>query len=304
MGLSISRLHSCQRGSSGTGNEEGTTTRAHPNSNVGGGHRTLFVLVTFSIHAQELPVFRASTDVVIVPVTVTDRSGRFVAGLTADQFEISDAGARRAITQFSVERVPISLGILLDISGSMASDPKARAVGDARWADTCRALELLVTRLDCDTFADAARYGRLWVALAGDVPVGFALVKMLGDDLPHLDEVDVEPAHGRRGLGTALVQAVCEWATASGFSMLTLTTFRGVPWNLPFYARLGIVEVPRDLLCPELAVVVSEEAARGLAPENTRCHGLSMRVVRDLTTISGARAIAGPGARQQLPSRC
>ena len=71
-----------------------------------------------------------------------------MAGLTADQFEISDAGARHAITQFSVERVPISLGILLDLSGSMASDPKARAAGDARWADTRRALELLVTRLD------------------------------------------------------------------------------------------------------------------------------------------------------------
>ena len=120
---------------------------------------------------------------------------------------------------------------------------------------------------DCDTFADAARCGRLWVALAGDMPVGFALVEMLADDLPHLDEMDIEPAHGRRGLGTALVQAVCEWATASGFSALTLTTFRGVPWNLPFYARLGFVEVPRDLLRPELALVVSEEAARGLAPE-------------------------------------
>lgn len=105
------------------------------------------------------------------------------------------------------------------------------------------------------------------MALAGDAPVGFALVEMLADDLPHLDEVDVEPSHGRRGLGTALVQAVCEWATASGFSMLTLTTFRAVPWNLPFYARLGFVEIPRDLLRPELAAVVSDEAARGLAPE-------------------------------------
>ncbi len=118
-----------------------------------------------------------------------------------------------------------------------------------------------------DAFADASRDGRLWVALTGDTPVGFALVKMLADDLPHLDEVDVEPCHGRRGLGTALVQTVCEWATASGFSMLTLTTFRAVPWNLPFYARLGFVEVPRDQLRPELTAVVSREAARGLAPE-------------------------------------
>src|SRR5918995_2414503 len=99
-------------------------------------------------HAQELPVFRSDSTVVVVPVTVTDRSGRFVPGLTADQFEISDGGSRRAITQFSAERVPVSLGILLDISGSMTSDPKARAADDARWADTRRALEVLVERLN------------------------------------------------------------------------------------------------------------------------------------------------------------
>jgi Ca-activated chloride channel homolog len=98
--------------------------------------------------AQDLPVFRAAADVVVVPVTVTDRSGRFVRGLTADQFEIRDGGDRRVITQFSAERVPVSLAVLLDISGSMASDPKAALTDDARWADTRRALELLVKRFD------------------------------------------------------------------------------------------------------------------------------------------------------------
>ena len=49
--------------------------------------------------------------------------------------------------------------------------------------------------------------------------------------------------------------------------MLTLTTFRAVPWNMAFYARLGFVEIPRGLLRPELAAVVFDEAARGLAPE-------------------------------------
>src|SRR5713101_5402037 len=84
------------------------------------------------------------------------------------------------------------------------------------------------------------------------------------DDLPHLEELDVDPSHGRRGLGTALVRAVCEWATVSGYVVLTLTTFRAVPWNLPFYARLGFVEIPRETLRPELSAVISEEAHRGL----------------------------------------
>jgi N-acetylglutamate synthase-like GNAT family acetyltransferase len=96
--------------------------------------------------------------------------------------------------------------------------------------------------------------------------VGFALVKMLADDLPHLEEIDVHPSHGRRGLGTALVRKVCEWATLRGHVMLTLTTFRAAAWNLPFYVRLGFEEIPRETLRPELAAVVSEEAHRGLDP--------------------------------------
>jgi Ca-activated chloride channel family protein len=107
-----------------------------------------FFLFPFSFHAQTLPVFRSDSTVVVVPVTVTERSGHFVSGLTAADFELSDGGTRREIVQFSTERVPVSLGILLDISGSMATDAKARAADDARWADTRRALELLVQRLD------------------------------------------------------------------------------------------------------------------------------------------------------------
>lgn len=104
--------------------------------------------LSLPLAAQELPVFKATTESVVVPVTVTDRSGHFVSGLTAADFDLSDGGTRRDITQFSTERVPVSLGILLDISGSMATDAKTRALDDARWADTRRALELLVQRLD------------------------------------------------------------------------------------------------------------------------------------------------------------
>lgn len=127
---------------------------------------------------------------------------------------------------------------------------------------------VLAETTDERTFADAARDGRLWVASTECVPVGFALVKMLADDLLHLEEIDVDPSHGRRGLGTALVNAVCEWATDSGYALLTLTTFRTVPWNLPFYARMGFAEIPRETLRPELAAVVSEEADRGLDPHS------------------------------------
>jgi GNAT superfamily N-acetyltransferase len=124
-----------------------------------------------------------------------------------------------------------------------------------------------------DDFREAQRAGLLWVALAGDspdenTPVGFALVEMLAADLPHLEELDVDPAHGRRGHGTALVRAVCAWAAGAGYAEITLTTFRTVPWNMPFYARLGFEEVPPPELRAEVAAVVRDEAARGLDPES------------------------------------
>lgn len=116
-------------------------------------------------------------------------------------------------------------------------------------------------------FAHAAERGLLWVALAGDTPVGFALVEMLADGRPHLEEMDVHPAHGRLGLGTALVRAVLRWVVHSGYETLTLTTFRDVPWNLPFYARLGFIELPQQEFSPELLTVVEGEARRGLDPK-------------------------------------
>ena len=109
--------------------------------------------------------------------------------------------------------------------------------------------------------------GRLWVALDGDRPVGFAHVEMLAPDLPHLEEIDVHPEHGRRGIGAALVRTVCEWVARSGYREITLTTFRDVPWNMPFYARLGFEELSADDVRPEVAAVVRNEAARGLDPE-------------------------------------
>lgn len=139
---------------------------------------SLFVL-PFSLYAQALPLFRSDSSVVVVPVTVTDSSGRFVPNLTVDQFDVSDGGSRRPITQFSAERVPVSLGILLDISGSMATDPKARAIDDARWADTRRALELLVQRLNprdevfFAAFADRVELAVPWTHEHDRVPRAF-----------------------------------------------------------------------------------------------------------------------------------
>ncbi len=92
----------------------------------------------------------------------------------------------------------------------------------------------------------AQEEGTLWVALGPDgEPVGFARA-VVADRRAHLAELDVLPAHGRRGVGTALVRVVEDWAYSSGISEITLTTYRDLPWNAPFYARLGYAVVPES----------------------------------------------------------
>ena len=112
----------------------------------------------------------------------------------------------------------------------------------------------------------ARRLGRLWVVLAGDEPVGFAHVVVHERGVAHLEEVDVHPDHGRRGLGRRLVQTVCAWATSHGFDAVTLTTFREPPWNMPFYARLGFEPIAPHAVSVALRSVVDDEMRRGLDP--------------------------------------
>ena len=60
--------------------------------------------------------------------------------------------------------------------------------------------------------------------------------------------------------------AICAWAADAGYRAVTLTTFRDVPFNGPFYTRLGFEEVPADQLSPSLRTVLDHEAQRGLDP--------------------------------------
>ena len=73
-----------------------------------------------------MPRFRGGIDLVSVTATVTGGDGRFVADLRQEDFSVYEDGKRQTLTQFTRERVPISLGILLDASGSMNAE-KLRA---------------------------------------------------------------------------------------------------------------------------------------------------------------------------------
>lgn len=86
--------------------------------------------------------------------------------------------------------------------------------------------------------------GFILVAVAGGRVVGFAHVTDQ-DGHAHLEQLSVLPEHGRRGIGGALVRASMDEARWAGYDEMSLCTYRDVPWNGPFYARLGFVEVER-----------------------------------------------------------
>ncbi|PRY61465.1 ribosomal protein S18 acetylase RimI-like enzyme [Knoellia remsis] len=89
----------------------------------------------------------------------------------------------------------------------------------------------------------AAQPGFLLVT--GDPVVGFAHVLVIEGHW-HLEQLVVDPAHGRRGLGSALLDAVCREVASRGGESVTLRTYADVPWNAPFYARHGFTEVASE----------------------------------------------------------
>ena len=112
---------------------------------------------------------------------------------------------------------------------------------------------------------EAARSaGRLWVATARARPVGYALALVLAAGGAHLEQLSVDPAHGRRGLGRALVEAVLGWAGARDAQALTLSTFADVAWNRPYYERLGFEVLAPSEWTPALVTVREHERSAGL----------------------------------------
>jgi len=115
-----------------------------------------------------------------------------------------------------------------------------------------------------ETLERAQREGRVWVALGQSGAVaGFAMTDII-DGCAHLGVMGVDPAHARRGVGTALLDRALEWATSRGLPAMVLTTFSHLPWNAPFYAREGFREITSAGIGPELAEILREEAAIGL----------------------------------------
>ena len=72
--------------------------------------------------------FKSGVELINVNVTVTDRSGRFVPNLRQEDFVVYEDDKPIEVTHFSAERVPVSLGLVVDTSGSMAGEKWSSAL--------------------------------------------------------------------------------------------------------------------------------------------------------------------------------
>ena len=113
---------------------------------------------------------------------------------------------------------------------------------------------------ELDAYAAA---GRSWVATEDDRPIAYLIADLVDGNL-HIEQVTVDPAYARRGVGAALIAHADAYAARTGRPALTLTTFTDVPWNAPYYERLGFRRMAPSEITPELQAVCAAEAQHGL----------------------------------------
>jgi len=116
------------------------------------------------VFAQQTPVFRSGVDLVNLGVTVTDRKGNLVAGLTAEDFEIYEDGKKQTLRYFAAGDAPppgpeMHLGLLLDVSESMGEDMSFTKSASIKFLNMLTdAVD--VTVVDFDTAVRSMRYSQ------------------------------------------------------------------------------------------------------------------------------------------------
>ena len=122
--------------------------------------------------------------------------------------------------------------------------------------------ELLTDVAGPEAYRPHLMAGTLWVADDGG-PVAF-LAARVEDERLHIHELDVRQDRQGQGLGRRLLGHAADWARAQGLRTMSLTTFRNIPWNAPFYAAFGFREWPEEEAPASVRQALANERARGL----------------------------------------
>jgi len=162
--------------------------------------------------------FESGIEITSVTATVTDKEGHLIHDLPRDAFEVYEDGTRQTITQFTRERVPIGLGVLLDISDSMYG----QRIQDARAAVDRFLFELLdpADEFFLMAFNHAPRPLTGWTREQAEVRRALAGVRPSGGTAIYDTIVSALPLVERRNRQRAALLVISDGAdTASNASM-------------------------------------------------------------------------------------
>lgn len=162
-----------------------------------------------------------------------------------------------------------------------------------RFLDTPYAFLVDAQPLPLDFVQQRFQAGQVWVAAdQQDMAIGFALTSKVDHTL-YLQEIDIDPQHGQKGLGSALVDTIRSWAKRSDYDVMSLSTFRDIPWNAPFYAKLGFRILDESELTVGFQQIRQQEREAGfpicdrvimqceLSPSTLRWNQFSLRGIND-----------------------
>lgn len=124
--------------------------------------------------------------------------------------------------------------------------------------------------MTAEQHADFIQRQHTWLAenAAGEV-AGF-IAAVPGQQDWHIAELSVAAHCQRQGIGRRLIVEVAAQAALLGAQRLTLTTFIDVPWNAPYYQRLGFRPIAAERLSTSLRQQLAEEVAQGFVV-GSRC---------------------------------
>ncbi|TPK94230.1 MULTISPECIES: GNAT family N-acetyltransferase [unclassified Mesorhizobium] len=170
---------------------------------------------------------------------------------------------------------------MITIRPARAADAKALPAIEQSAGEAFRAIAELAWLADGDNVSVERHRaliaaGACWIADEKDRPVGFLSAGIEADAL-HIWELDVRLDRQGQGIGRALLERAVADAGRRGLAGVTLTTFRAVPWNAPFYQRCGFRILEGAEVDRRLADLLSDEADHGMALDQRCAMRLDLR---------------------------
>ena len=101
----------------------------------------VLLAATLWAQQQDLPVFSADSELVVLQVAVTDRRGAHVDGLTQEAFGVIEDGMPQTVRFFADTDTPVTVGLLVDSSGSMYANRRLVIAGAASFAAASHPLD-------------------------------------------------------------------------------------------------------------------------------------------------------------------